>query len=189
MQDLKELKSQIVSMIQKLSYEKREVKLASGRVSDFYVDMKHTLLHPAGIDMVSTYISESLRPMFDQKIQGCGGMTMGADPISTAVSMKSLSWKNPLPAFYIRKEPKGHGTGQWIEGMKNFKKGDSVIILEDVVTSGGSSLKAAERAQEGGLKVLGIFTCVDREEGGREKILEAGFQFFSIATKSEIVRL
>src|SRR5690606_1754918 len=97
-----------------------------------------------------------------------------------------LSWKRPIHALYIRKEPKGHGTNEWVEGLKNFSKGESIFILEDVVTTGGSSLKAVERAQAVGLNVLGVLTCVDRQEGGREKIEAQGLQFLSLVTKQEI---
>lgn len=90
-------------------------------------------------------------------------------------------------AFYIRKEAKTHGTSQWIEGLKNLPRGSKVFILEDVVTTGGSSLKAVDRARESGLIVKGIFTCVDRQEGGREKIESTGLQFMTILTKSDIL--
>src|SRR5690606_31610873 len=110
---------------------------------------------------------QKLEP-FKGKITGVGGMTMGADPMVSVVSFRSLSWETPMNAFYIRKEPKGHGTNEWVEGLKNFSKGESVFILEDVVTTGGSSLKAAGRAKGAGLNVLAILTCVDREEGGKE---------------------
>lgn len=179
-------KAELITMVRELSYEKREITLASGRKSDFYMDMKNTLLHPRGIHLVSQMMSESLKK-YDGQIRAVGGMTMGADPISTALSLVSLSWKQPLMAFYIRKEPKGHGTAQWVEGIKNLKDGWPVFILEDVVTSGGSSLKAVERAENAGLKVKGIFTCVDREEGGRETIEARGLEFLTLLKKTEII--
>ena len=179
-------RQEVITLIRKLSYEKREVTLASGRKSDFYVDMKQTLLNPFGIDAIAEMISSELRE-WDGEIAGVGGMTMGADPITTAVSLKSLSWRSPLMAFYIRKEPKTHGTSEWVEGLKNFTQGDSVFVLEDVVTSGGSSLKAVERARLGGLVVKGVVTCIDRQEGGRETIEGAGLLFKSLFTKSDIV--
>lgn len=180
-------KSIILDLIRKLSYEKKEVTLSSGKKSDFYIDMKQTLLHPVGAEWMGLAIIEYLKS-FDGKIKGVGGITMGADPIVTATSVLSLhKLKSPLFAFYIRKEPKGHGTSQWIEGLKNFKSGDAVYILEDVVTTGGSSLKAVERARLAGLDVKGIITCVDREEGGREIIEGQGIAFHSLLTKAEII--
>jgi orotate phosphoribosyltransferase len=112
---------------------------------------------------------------------------MGADPLSTGVSLISHDWKNPLFACYIRKEPKAHGTQQWLEGMKNFSPGDKVVILEDVVTTGGSTLKSVERARLGGLDVVGVITVVDREEGGGENIKAVGLDFESIVTRAQIV--
>ncbi len=179
--------TELRDMVREKSYEKRTVTLASGKTSDFYMDMKNTLLHPRGAFLVGKLIAESLQQS-DGRLVGVGGLTMGADPIATAVSISSLSWKRPLLAFYIRKEPKGHGTGQWVEGIKNFSSGDCVYVLEDVVTSGGSSLKAVERAELAGLKVAGIFTCVDREEGGREVIEARGLEFRALLRKSDIVK-
>jgi orotate phosphoribosyltransferase len=112
---------------------------------------------------------------------------MGADPIATAVSVVSQIEGNPLPAFIVRKEPKKHGLGQWIEGKKNLASGANVAIVEDVVTTGGSSLQAVKRVEEEGLKVVAVFAMVDREEGGAEKIKGAGYEFKAIFTKRDVV--
>jgi orotate phosphoribosyltransferase len=180
------MKTELLNMVRELSYTKGTVTLVSGKTSDFYVDMKHTLLHPKGISLVAHLMLQHIESQ-DGELAGVGGMTMGADPISTATSLLSLSWGRPLNAFYIRKEPKGHGTEQWVEGLKNFSTNDKVYILEDVVTTGGSSLKAVGHARDAGLDVQGILTCVDREEGGREKIETSGVKFHTLLTKSEIV--
>ncbi|HEX4924686.1 MAG TPA: orotate phosphoribosyltransferase [Bdellovibrionales bacterium] len=184
-----EVKRELLKMIRELSYEKREVTLASGLKSDFYIDMRVTLLHPRGVQLAAQLMCENLRSL-DGKLRGVGGMTMGADPIVTGVSLSSQiqGWKQPLLALYIRKEPKGHGLGQWCEGLKNFKKGDRIFILEDTVTTGGSSLKAVDKAREAGLEVQGVFTCVDREEGAREKIEAGGLEFRTLITKSDILQ-
>lgn len=172
-------------LVKELSYEKRQVTLASGRVSDFYIDLKNTLLHPKGIYLVSHLIAEKIKKY--PQVRGVGGLTMGADPLSTGVSLITHDWKNPIFAFYIRKEPKSHGTQSWLEGMKNFKQGDSVVILEDVVTTGGSTLKSVERARLAGLNVIGVITAVDREEGGAENILKEKLWFDSVLTKTMIL--
>lgn len=179
------MKRELIELIRRLSYEKREVTLASGQKSNFYIDMKQTLLNARGIYLVSQLIAKELKE-FDGHLKGVGGMTMGADPLATSVSLATLDWKNPLHAFYIRKEPKAHGTAQWIEGIKNFKKNDPVFILEDVTSTGGSSLKAVERAIESGLKVEGVITCVDRQMGGLENIQKAGYKCKALVTKEEI---
>jgi len=168
-----------------LSYEKRKVTLASGRESDFYFDGKQTTLHPEGGYLTGKLFFEAIKDV--SGIEGVGGLTMGADPIATATSVVSYLEGRPLPAFIIRKEPKGHGTGAWLEGRKNFQPGAKVVIVEDVVTTGGSSLKAVVRAEEEGLTVLGVVTLVDREEGGRECIEKEGYWLKSIFTKTEIL--
>jgi len=114
-------------------------------------------------------------------------MSIGADPLSTGTSLISQDWSKPLYAFYVRKEPKSHGTQQWVEGMKNFKPGDRVMILEDVVTTGGSTIKSVNRAVEAGLEVVGVITAVDRQEGGAENIQKEGLKFWSLVTRNMIV--
>ncbi|MCC6278043.1 MAG: orotate phosphoribosyltransferase [Oligoflexia bacterium] len=184
-----DIHSELVGLIKKLSYENRKVTLASGRESDFYIDMKNTLLHPRGIFLVSQLICQKIKSLQSSglMVKGVGGLTMGADPISTGVSMMSQDWPHPLFAFYIRKEPKSHGTQQWLEGMKNFEAGDIVMILEDVVTTGGSTLKSVERARLAGLKVLGVISVVDREEGGAQNIQAAGLNFHALVKRSQIL--
>jgi orotate phosphoribosyltransferase len=168
-----------------LSYEKRKVTLASGRESDFYFDGKQTTLHPEGGYLTGRLFFEAIKDV--EGIEGVGGLTLGADPIATSTSVVSFLEGRPIPAFIIRKEPKGHGTGAWLEGRKNLRPGAKVVIVEDVVTTGGSSLKAVRRAEEEGLEVLGVVTLVDREEGGRESIEKEGYWLRAIFTKSEIL--
>jgi orotate phosphoribosyltransferase len=186
--DYEKLRGELVSLIRALSYQKRNVVLASGKTSDFYIDMKNTLLHPRGIWLVSQLVLQKIKQLraAGQKIKGVGGLTMGADPLSTGASILSESWAEPVFAVYIRKEPKGHGTQAWLEGMKNFSEGDGILILEDVVTTGGSTLKSVERARQGGLNVLGVVTVVDRQEGGAENIQASGLMFDSLVTKKMI---
>ena len=178
-------RERLKQIILELSYEKRKVTLASGRESDFYFDGKQTTLHAEGGLLVGKLFYEAIRDV--PGIQGVGGITLGADPIATATSIAALLAGKPLHAFIIRKEPKGHGTGQWLEGRKNLPPGSKVVIVEDVVTTGGSSLKAVNRAKEEGLEVLGIVTLVDREEGGREQIEQEGYWLKAIFTKSGLV--
>ena len=178
-------KARLKEIILELSYEKRNVTLASGRQSDFYFDGKQTTLHPEGGYLTGKLFFDAIRDV--EGVEGVGGLTLGADPIATATSVVSFLEKKPVPAFIIRKEPKGHGTGAWLEGRKNLKPGSKVVIVEDVVTSGGSSMKAIKRAEEEGLVVLGVVTLVDREEGGRENIEKEGYWLKSIFTKAEIL--
>lgn len=180
------VKAELKEIICQLSYEEREVTLASGRKSNFYFDGKQTTLHSRGGLLVGQAFWEEVKK-FDGPVDGVGGLTLGADPIATATSIAAQLDGSSVHAFIIRKEPKGHGTGQWLEGRKNLPPRSRVVILEDVTTTGGSSLKAVERAKEEGLVVLGIITLVDREEGAREMIEAAGHVLRTVFTKSEVV--
>ncbi len=178
-------RERLKQIILELSYEKRRVTLASGRESDFYFDGKQTTLHSEGGLLVGRLFFEAIKDVAG--VQAVGGITLGADPIATATSIAAYLAGKPLHAFIIRKEPKGHGTGQWLEGRKNLPQGTKVVIVEDVVTTGGSSMKAVNRAKEEGLDVLGIVSLVDREEGGRENIEQEGYWLKAIFTKGELV--
>jgi orotate phosphoribosyltransferase len=168
--ELFELKrSRLLAQMARLSYERREVTLASGLKSDFYIDCKQTVLTAEGHFLVGSLMLSLVRD-HAPAVEGVGGLTMGADPLASAVSTLSYISGRPLTAFYVRKEPKGHGTGQWIEGIKSLRSGMPVAILEDVVTTGGSALKAIGRAREFGLDIKLIVGLVDREEGGREAL-------------------
>ena len=180
------IKEELKTIIRELSYEEREVTLASGRRSNFYFDGKQTTLHSRGGLLVGQAFWEEVK-QFGVTINGVGGLTLGADPIATATSIAAQLEGVNVHAFIIRKEPKGHGTGQWLEGRKNLPPGSKVVIVEDVTTTGGSSMKAVERAKEEGLEVVGIVTLVDREEGAREAIEGAGQVLRTVFTKSEVV--
>lgn len=180
------VKEELKPILVEMSYEEREVTLASGRKSNFYFDGKQTTLHAQGGLLVGKAFWEEVK-QFEGPIDGVGGLTLGADPIATATSIAAQLEGENVHAFIIRKEPKGHGTGQWLEGRKNLPPGSRVVIVEDVTTTGGSSLKAVERAEEEGLVVLGIVTLVDREEGAREAIEGAGQKLRAVFTRTEVV--
>lgn len=179
-------RSELMTIIREQSYEEREVTLASGRKSNFYFDGKQTALHAQGGLLVGKAFWQEVKH-FKGPIHGVGGLTLGADPIATATSIAAALEGRSLHAFIIRKEPKGHGTGQWLEGRKNLPPGSRVVIVEDVTTTGGSSMKAVERAREEGLEVVGIITLVDREEGARENLEGAGQTFRAVFTRTQVV--
>jgi orotate phosphoribosyltransferase len=162
-------RARLLELLTRLSYEQREVTLSSGLKSNFYIDCKQTVLGAEGHFLVGTLFGRVIEERAPE-VEAVGGLTMGADPLASAVSTMSYLSGRPLQAFYVRKEPKGHGTGQWLEGIKSLRPGMPVAILEDVVTTGGSALKAIVRAREFGLKVALIVGLVDREEGGREAL-------------------
>jgi orotate phosphoribosyltransferase len=163
-------RGRLLELLRTLSYEKREVTLASGQKSDFYIDCKQAVLGAEGHFLVGWLFGRVIAERAPE-VEAVGGLTMGADPLASATATMSYLAGRPLHAFYVRKEAKGHGTGQWLEGAKSLRPGMPVAILEDVVTTGGSALKAIARAREFGLEVKLIVGLVDREEGGRE-ILE-----------------
>jgi orotate phosphoribosyltransferase len=152
--------------------------LASGKKATYYLDGKQVTLDPHGARLVAEGILELLAA--DRFPDAVGGMSIGADPITAAVVTMSAVRGTPLAGFMIRKESKGHGTNQYVEGP--VKAGDSVAIVEDVVTTGGSSLVAIERAEAFGLKVVRVVGIIDRMEGGREAFAQRGYPFASLLT-------
>ncbi len=173
-------------LIRELSYREGTFTLTSGKKSDFYVDCKQTTLSAEGAYLCGKLFYERISQAREE-IAGVGGMTLGADPLVTAVSVVSFIEGNPIPAFIIRKEPKGHGTGSWIEGKSNIPLGSRVALVEDVVTTGGTLVKAIERTEEEGYKVAMVLTVVDREEGGRERLKQAGYDLSAIFTRNDII--
>ncbi len=159
--------------------------LSSGRKSSYYLDCRMTTLDPRGALLIARLILERIRT---HKIQAdaIGGLTLGADPIATAVAVVSGLEGKPLPAFIVRKEAKGHGTQRAIEGYDG-KRGSRVIVVDDVCTTGDSILRAAERAEQAGYEVAAAFCVVDREEGGAE-IIGKRYPFYALFTAKELLK-
>jgi orotate phosphoribosyltransferase len=179
------MKTTLLEMILKLSYREGDFTLSSGQKSSFYIDLKPTILHPEGATLIGELcvdwmIRENLR--FD----GVGGLTLGADPLVMAVSLAAFRKGLLIPATMIRKEPKKHGTSRFIEGVENFKPGARFLVMEDVVTTGGSAIKAVEILKNEGFQPTHVFSLVDRESGGREAFERAGVSLHALFTLSEI---
>ncbi|MBG0789025.1 MAG: orotate phosphoribosyltransferase [Desulfovibrionaceae bacterium] len=179
-----ELKRNLAKLLLKLSYKEGDFTLTSGKKSEYYFDCKQTALHAEGGYLIGRLFFEMLRK-YD--VDGVGGMTLGADPLITAVTVVSHLEGRPLPGFIIRKKSKGHGTDQYLEGLANFKEGDKVVLLEDVCTTGGTLITSAQRVRDAGLKIVGVLAVLDREEGGREKLAEAGLALDAIFTRQELL--
>jgi orotate phosphoribosyltransferase len=179
------LKRDLSRLIRKLSYREGDFTLASGKKSSFYIDLKATTLHPDGAYLIGELAFQVIRSS-GLAIEAVGGLTLGADPLATAISLAARSHGVIWPAFIVRKEAKGHGTGRYIEGVENLRPGASVLVLEDVVTTGGSSQKAIERLQEAGFKPVATLTVVDRQQGGAELLTQQGLKFLALATLEEI---
>ena len=179
-------RERLKEILLQFSYQKREVRLASGRMSDFYFDGKQTTLHPEGASLVGKGMMDLIQAHFPEA-GAVGGPTLGADPIATAVSLASFARGFPISAFIVRKEAKGHGTMSWIEGARHLRPGMRVVLVEDVITTGGSILKACRAVREAGLVPLGVIVVVDREEGGREALEADGLRVLSLFKKSELL--
>ncbi len=157
--------------------------LTSGRTSTYYIDAKMTTLDPHGASLTARLILDMLRP-YD--IDAVGGYTLGADPIVSAVAALSADTERPLPAFIVRKEPKKHGERKMIEGP--FQKGWKVVVVDDVVTTASSTLKACQAVEEEGGEVVLALTLVDRLEGGRENLEKKGYTFVSLLTRDDLLK-
>jgi orotate phosphoribosyltransferase len=158
-----------LELLRSRSFAEREVVLSSGLKSKFYIDCKQVSLDAEGACLIGELFHAVIEEHVPQAI-AVGGLTLGADPLATATSITSFRAGRPRSAFIVRKEPKGHGTGQWIESAK-LPPGSPVVILEDVITTGASTIKAIERAQMSELQPVLALGIVDRLEGGREAIV------------------
>ncbi len=177
-------RARLLALLTEKSWAKKKIVLSSGRESDFYIDCKKTILSAEGHYLVGRLVFAGVREFFPAAV-GVGGLTLGADPIASAASFASFLGGAPLQAFLVRKEPKGHGTGQWVEGLVSLPSGAPVVVVEDVVTTGASTLKAIERARSEGLRPVGAFALVDREEGGREAIEVSGVPVRALFSRSD----
>jgi orotate phosphoribosyltransferase len=162
-------RSQLLTLLRDKAYEKRDVILASGKRSNFYIDCRRVVMTAEGHFLTGLLFNHAIKQTCPEVV-AVGGLTLGADPLASATSLLSFMGGHPLDAFYVRKEAKKHGTGQFIEGASALPEGAKVAILEDVVTTGGSSLLAVERVEAAGLSPVRILALVDRCEGGREDI-------------------
>ncbi len=184
------MKKRLIELIIARSFkfaEKPEFTLASGKKSNFYFNCKPATLNAGGMFLIGNLLYKLIKSEKSWNVKGVGGLTLGADPVATAITYTSYIKKHPIEAFVVRKEPKKHGTMLWVEG--HVKKGDRVVIVEDVITTGGSTKKAIERARLCGLKVEGVVALIDRQEGGRETIEKSGILFKALLTKEEIFRV
>jgi orotate phosphoribosyltransferase len=179
-------RSRLLELLRALSFERRKVILASGKESDFYVDCKRTTLTAEGHVLVGRLLFDRVRRI-QPLVRGVGGLTLGADPIASAVALTSFLEGAPVDSFIVRKEPKGHGTGQWIEGRKTIPDGSRVVVIEDVVTTGGSALKAIERCRAEKLEPVACLALVDRQEGGREAIEAQGVPLEALFTREDFL--
>lgn len=182
MHNIAELKEKLKARI---DFLRGDFTLASGKKSDFYINGKTTTLRPDALNYAARVFLDMMRTAKPDRV---GGMTLGADALIGAITAFSFDLGMPMEGFIVRKEAKGHGTGQWIEGPE-LLAGQRVAIIEDVVTTGGSAIKAIERVRESqpGVEIIGVYALVDRLDGGREILESMGIALHSVFTKDDLV--
>lgn len=181
--DLTILRQQLLDLFCRLAYREGDFVLSSGQHSLYYINSKEVTLHPQGALAVGRIIFSSL----PTDTQAVAGLTLGADPIVTAVSVISAYENCPIPALIVRKQAKGHGTRAYIEGP-SLPENANVVVLEDVVTTGGSALQAVERLKAAGCNVKQVISLVDRLQGGAELYASTGLRFQSVFTIEDLQR-
>jgi orotate phosphoribosyltransferase len=178
-------RARLIEIIKTRSFQSgREVKLASGRTSTYYFNMKPTMLDAEGAHLIATLILEAIDGMRPDLI---GGLEMGAVPIASAVAALSHTTPRKVNAFFVRKQAKEHGTKSLIEGLPDGEslKGKRVVVVEDVTTTGGSAVKAAEAVRAEGAEVVGVVTVIDRQEGAGEAFAATGLTLTPILTLAD----
>ena len=180
-------RARLAEIIRKRSFGRGEITLASGRKSDFYFNLKPTMLDPEGATLLAELTYEALK---DDGLDYIGGLEMGAVPLAGAIAQLSWIKGHPIAAFFVRKKPKEHGAKLAVEGLAKGEslKGKRVVIVEDVTTTGGSALKAVEAVRDAGGSIALVFTMVDRDEGATEAFAEAGIPFRSLYKAGEFLK-
>jgi orotate phosphoribosyltransferase len=180
-------RAELLELIRTRSFGRGRIKLASGRESDYYIDMRPTTLHPAGATCVGELIADALEGM---PVEFVGGLEMGAVPIATAVAIASRRRGGNIQAFFVRKKAKDHGAKKLIEGLPKGEtlKGRNVVIVDDVMTTGGSSVQAIEAVREEGGNILLVLTIVDRLEGATETFAAEKLPFRALYTADEFLK-
>ena len=179
------MKDELLKLLKEHAYRKGEFKLSSGKKSEHYVNCKPVTLSAQGINLVSTLLLECI----SSDVVAVGGLTLGADPLVTGVAMASdeCLWAPDLNGLIVRKEPKGHGTQAWIEGLLPRER-TNITVLEDVITTGGSAIKAVEKLRDAGYVVNRVVSIVDRQEDGEADaaMKEADLELISIFKLDEL---
>ena len=174
----------LLSMLRELSYRKGTFQLASGRTSDFFIDCKTTVLRARGHVLAGQALLEAIREL-DDAPAAVAGVALGGCPLASAVSYASAAEGAALDAVYVRKSAKAHGTARTIEGAAHLPAGANLVLVEDTVTTGGSSLRAVKQLEDAGFAVCAVLALVDREEGAKESFAEAGVPFRALFLRSQ----
>ena len=176
--------AELVRLLAQRSARRGQFTLSSGRTSSLYIDARLTTMSPDGLALIGPTALAAIEDA-GWRVDAVGGLTLGADPVAYAIAYASALAGRPVRAFTVRKEAKAHGTGRLIEGP--FREGDRVAVVEDVITTGGSALRAMEAVRAAGGHVAGVLAVVDREEGGREAIEAAGAPVIALVRARDVV--
>ena len=174
---------QLERLLLQRSVQRGEFTLSSGLKSSFYLDCRPSTMSAEGLALIGALGLDAIRKA-GWEVEAVGGMTMGADPVAYAIAAASWGAPPALDAFSVRKEAKGHGMKRRVEG--NFRSGARVAVVEDVITTGNSTLEAISAIDEAGGKVGGVLVVVDREQGGRQKLEAVGIEVVSLTTTSRL---
>ncbi len=180
-----QLKKRLIALLLEKAFKYSDepvFQLASGKMSTYYIDCRKVTHSCEGKYVIGNIILDMISTL---DVQAVGGLTMGADPVACAVSYAAFIKKNRIASFSIRKEPKGHGLQKQVEG--DVATGARVVIVEDVITTGGSTIKAIEAARREGLEVLKVIALVDREEGGKQEVLKHVPDVEALCTRTELI--
>ena len=170
-----ESKARLIELIKELAVVHGKVTLSSGLEADYYVDLRRATLHHEAAPLIGQVMLDLLDSKGITEYDSVGGLTMGADPVATAMLHQGAARGKTIDAFVVRKAPKDHGMGRQVEGPE--VKGKKVIVLEDTSTTGGSPLTAARALEKAGATVVAVATVVDRATGAREAIEDAGYKY------------
>jgi orotate phosphoribosyltransferase len=179
-------RGRLLGLLRDLSFQRRRVVLASGKESDFFIDCKQTVLTAEGHALVGPMMREAIAA-FAVRAEAVAGVELGGCPLASAVSFASFEAGAPLDAIYVRKEAKDHGSQRLLEGNGRLAAGAAVAIVEDVITTGGSTLRAADKLRAAGYEIAGVVALVDRLEGGREALEAAGLAVTSLFTRGDFI--
>jgi orotate phosphoribosyltransferase len=177
--------ARLLELLRTRAFERRRVVLASGRESDFFIDCKQAVLSAEGHALVGEVMLERLAKL--ARCEAVAGVELGGCPLASAVAVTSFLRGKPLDAVYVRKDAKEHGSRRLLEGNSRLAPGAPIALLEDVITTGGSTIKAAAKLRDAGYEVVGVVALVDRSEGGRDALRSEGIAVESIFTRSDFI--
>lgn len=180
------MSTSLLRLLRERSFRKGEFTLASGRTSDFFIDCKTTVLRADGHALVGPALLEAIRA-FGSPVDAVAGVVLGGCPLASAVAIASVVTPPPVDAVYVRKATKEHGSRRKVEGAAHLKAGASIAVVEDTVTTGGSTLRAVEELKALDFQIVGVVAVVDRLEGAREAFADANLPFRSLFTREDFM--